>query len=194
MATAGPGSLRRLAERAEDAITTRRQQRANARLRDEQGLAERVARSRRFVFLCYGNINRSAVAERHLQHLLGDEVEVRSCGLHDVDGRAADPTMVEVAAGAGISLDPWSSRRADAALIGSADLVLAMEAWHLTRLQRLLPQSRGRAYLLGATTDDPAVPLEIADPYGRSTADYERAFAQVTAATGHLAALVRPGD
>jgi protein-tyrosine phosphatase len=187
MAPAGRLSPSRLATRAVDTIGTRRERQANARLRATLGLIPTVRRSRRIVFLCYGNINRSALAERHLETLVGEQIVVESCGLHDVEGRAADPNMVDLAARHALTLDPWSSRRATPELMTGADLVLAMESWHLTQLHRRLPATRGRAFLLGATTDDPAVPLEIADPYGGAPEDYELAFEQVTTATAHLA-------
>lgn len=171
-----------------------RERRRNSRLRAESGLTSLIEESRSILFLCYGNINRSALAERHLRELVSALVTVRSCGLYRLEHRPADPQMQRLAAEHGVSLQDWASRRVSAELVEDADLILGMEAWHLISLYREFPKARGRSYLLGATTQDLQVPLEIPDPYGRSVADYRASYEQVTRATSQIATLIASGQ
>jgi protein-tyrosine-phosphatase/formate-dependent phosphoribosylglycinamide formyltransferase (GAR transformylase) len=170
---------RRLATLAE----RRRQRRLRAR-----GLPlSSIREARSVLFLCYGNINRSALAERHLRQLTGDEFAVASCGLHRHARRAADPQMVAVARENGIDLDNWSSRTLSAKLVHSSDIIFAMEASHLSQLLADYPAARGRTFLLGSMSPDADSPLEIEDPFGKPRADYERCLREVVAATSSLA-------
>ncbi len=146
-----------------------------------------IQQARSVLFLCYGNINRSALAERYLRPLLGDGYTVMSCGLHRYAQRAADPQMVAVARDSGVDLDNWSSRTINAELVRAADVIFAMEAVHLSRLFAGYPETRDRAFLLGSLNATPDGPLEIQDPFGKPRAAYERCLREVVAATSTLA-------
>jgi protein-tyrosine-phosphatase len=174
-----------LRARLVDTCRTQLEHRRNQRMRARGGV-EALPGGASVLFVCYGNINRSALAHRYLEQLAGTSVNVDSCGLHTTVGRSADPRMVEVAASHGVDLSGWSSRVVTVERLCSADLVLGMESWHLARLRRMFPAVRSRACLLGACSNDPIVPLEISDPFGREMAAYETCFQQVGHATRHL--------
>lgn len=164
--------------------------RHHARLRAKGEVARQVAAARSILFLCYGNINRSALAHVYLDGMLdGRGPALASCGFHPVDGRPADPKMVEVARAAGVDLAGWSSHQLTAEMVRDADVILAMEIRHLERLEREHPASQGKAFLLGAVTKDARVPLEISDPYGGAREGYEAVFGEVTTAAQAIAEL-----
>ncbi|MBV1914285.1 MAG: ATP-grasp domain-containing protein, partial [Pseudomonadales bacterium] len=80
------------------------------------------------LFLCYGNINRSALAERYFKHLVSaDNISVVSAGFHEVEGRPADPVMVEVAGETGIDMHGWSSKLVTREMVIGSDIIFVME-------------------------------------------------------------------
>lgn len=143
------------------------------------------------LFLCYGNINRSSLAEKCLyQHLEARQknITINSAGFHPKENRPADPAMVEIARQQGIDLSQWSSRRVTEKLLADADIVFAMEIKHSNILREQYPAYKHKVHLLGTVTDNSAIaPLEIADPYGQPTETYQQCFKQIYATTKIIA-------
>ena len=129
----------------------------------------------RVLFLCYGNINRSALAQAHAQSHLQVPARFQSAGFHTPQGRPADPMMVEVAQGLGLALADWQSRTLTAEMVRNADLILAMEVHHIDRLLQTDPEARAKTCLL----DGSASGAEIPDPYGHPRTVYEQVAARV---------------
>ena len=188
------GTLRRgLWTRALDRPRSVLERRKQERARSDGTVVRAVAGvEKRILFLCYGNINRSALAERYLKHLLDGDATISSCGFHAQDRRAADPLMAALVKEHGFSLEGWSSRAISREMVAQADVILAMEAKHLVRLYRDYPDAKGRAFLLSCVTPPGTMALEIRDPFGRSRSDYEQCWKEITQATSTLAVLMRP--
>lgn len=150
--------------------------------------------AKHLLFLCYGNINRSVLAEKCLTRHLGHQphgITIRSAGFHPKPNRPADPMMVAIAKEQGIDLSNWSSNKVDEAILAAADVIFVMEIAHFHIICDKFPKYRYKIHLLGAVTDNPEqVPLEIADPYGKTVAIYQRCFHQVNAACQTLAKLL----
>ena len=140
-----------------------------------------LAEARQVLFLCYGNINRSALAQAYAQSRHGQRLQFVSAGFHAPGGRAADPAMVDVAAGRQIDLSQSLSRTLDAQMVRDADLILAMEVAHLDRLVQQHPSARGKAFLLGAAAATEPRAVEVPDPYGKARSTYELVCRQVMA-------------
>lgn len=139
----------------------------------------RLAGARRILFLCYGNINRSAVAHAHAQKRYAGRFEFASAGFHNPGGRPADPVMVEAAAAAGIDLARWQSCALSPEMVEQADVIFAMEVAHLDRLLQTHPTAGGKAFLLGAAGASGPGDAEVADPYGQTRVNYDRVCKQV---------------
>jgi protein-tyrosine-phosphatase len=139
----------------------------------------RVRQARSVLFLCHGNINRSAVAQLHAERRWGTRVQVASAGFHAVGDRPADPTMVQAADDAGLDLSNWRSRVVTQELLARADVVFVMELTHADRLEREFPAARDKVLLLGAASAVDARATEIADPYGRPPEAYAQALRRV---------------
>jgi len=146
---------------------------------------------RHILFLCYGNINRSALAEQYLRQLVGQKVKVSSCGFHGTDHRPLDATMRTLANEAGIYFGSWSSRTINRKMVSEADLIFAMETAHLVRLFSEYPESRGRAFLLSCVTRPNTIPLEIRDPFGGQPETYRRCIREVTYATTTISEILK---
>jgi len=119
----------------------------------------------RLVFVCDGNICRSAYAEECARSM---GIEATSVGLGTRGGDKTPTFMVEIAAEAGVDLTNHCSRPAELVLhsLRTSDLVLAMEPKHLTSLRGVLPAAVQRT-LLGLWARDRRAHIE--DPYGLST-------------------------
>ena len=135
--------------------------------------------ARRVLFLCMGNICRSAFAATAAAPRL-PEVAVESGGFYRNGGRPTPDHVVQAAAKFGVDLSSWSSRRLTAEQVAAADLIIAMDLANLERLQREFPEAMVRATLLGLFR--PSGPVEIADPISLSPAATERVLGELHAA------------
>lgn len=134
------------------------------------------------LMVCTGNICRSPMAEgllcKQLPESLKQLVSIRSAGTHGLHGNRAEPFAVLAAAGHGADISGHRARVLDAAMIRGADLVLAMEKYHLRKINDLLFFRCRYALLLGSFAAD-RENAEIEDPYGRPLADYEACAAEI---------------
>lgn len=172
------------------ALHERRRLAAERRAARPGGAARKqLASAHSVLFLCYGNINRSALAHAYAEMQFPARFSISSAGFHAESGRPADPPMVKVAGERGVALDTWSSTTLDRALVEKADIILAMEVAHLDRLFTEFPEAKGKAFLLGAPIASRVEEVEIGDPYQKSQATYigvrDRVLAAIDAWFAH---------
>jgi protein-tyrosine phosphatase len=130
--------------------------------------AQRRARPdevRRLVFVCHGNICRSAYA-----HVLAERAGARvaSFGLSTSTGKGAHPPVVAMAARRGVNLTAHRATDIDDFVSQEGDLLLAMETRHLRKLAADPALSHLPRLLLG-TFARPPVP-HLHDPYDEDEA------------------------
>jgi protein-tyrosine-phosphatase len=149
----------------------RRQMKQAARQPDE--LAGQVAQAHAILFVCTGNIIRSAFAAELLRsRSLGwGDGRIRSAGLFATAG-PAHPTAVECARRFGVDLSPHRTHRLDCSDIEGVDVVFAMEIDHVVEINRRFPQHRHKVYLFGCLDDDAQ---DVADPVYAPKDVFERA-------------------
>ncbi|MGD0201585.1 MAG: ATP-grasp domain-containing protein [Bryobacteraceae bacterium] len=123
-----------------------------------------IARARRVLFLCRGNICRSPFAERALQLAARGAVECASAGSYPVAGRRSPDAAIEAARRLGVDLGSHRSRVLERALADSADVILIFDREQQSALEAWYPEALDKVHYLGAL--DPTGPLEIGDPYG----------------------------
>ena len=154
---------------------------------DQDSLASRIASAKTIVFGCYGNINRSALAEHDLRSrlALGANVRLHSAGFHQREGRPADASMVAVAAEHGLDLSAHRSRKYTPEMVADADLIFVMEVPQVMRLAEAYPEAADKILLLGCLDPDGA--LEVVDPYGGTPDGYAQIFTQVRVCTAAIA-------
>jgi protein-tyrosine phosphatase len=124
---------------------------------------------RSFLFVCFGNIMRSPMAESLFRKELGslaDERSVRiaSAGLHATPGNLAHPWALASAAKLGISLEQHRAQLLTAAMVREADAIFAMDFQNKAELLTLYPEAKARIFMLRACLQDSSQ-MEIPDPY-----------------------------
>lgn len=127
-------------------------------------LAQRVAGAQTILFVCLGNIIRSAFAAELLRtRSVGRAVgRIRSAGIAARPDSPAHPGAVECAWRFGVDLNAHRARRLEGIDLEEADLILAMEIDHIVEIARVFPQHAHKTYLLGCLTEEED--LDVADP------------------------------
>lgn len=126
--------------------------------------------ARSFLFVCFGNIMRSAMAEFLMQQVLREleieqRVEIRSAGLHAIAGREAHPWAQEAAAGLGISLAGHRAKPLTREMMEEADCIFAMDFQNKAELLTLYPEFHAKIFMLSAYAEGAGRDREISDPY-----------------------------
>src|SRR5689334_60368 len=107
----------------------------------------------RVLFVCHGNIIRSAIAEALLrQHLAraGATAVVRSAGLSATLDRPADPRAVDAARSLGVDLSGHRATPLNASLVDEADLIFIMDRLNEAEVLARFPGARGKLRRLGS--------------------------------------------
>ncbi|MEU4653545.1 low molecular weight protein-tyrosine-phosphatase [Streptomyces sp. NPDC023723] len=151
----------------------------------------------RVCFVCTGNICRSPMAKavfhaRLTEAGLDGLVEADSAGTDGWhEGEGADPRTVDVLEANGYAVD-HTARRFDASWFARLDLVIALDAGHLSGLRRLAPTARDAAKVRLLRSYDPAADdLDVPDPYYGGADGFEECLEMVEAASTGLLAAVR---
>lgn len=138
-----------------------------ARARPESRGRLSGVRPRRLLVLCYGNIYRSPFVAALLSRVAG--IEVRSAGFHPRVGRETPLEFQQIAKCYGIDLAPHRSRLIDAAAVERAEAIVVMDRHNWDRLRESWPSAMTKVIWLGGFLEHG--PVEIVDPYGRSSAE-----------------------
>lgn len=151
-----------------------------------------VGNPEKIVFVCTGNICRSAFAEKLLKNRIGIKTPVvESCGLF-VEVCSPSPHQAVLAAEKiGLNLGSHLSKGIGCCDMESADLILAMEYWQYRKLVRLLPGKRRNIRLLREFCPFPENLLcNIYDPFGLSQNHFEHCFAQIQRSVATIRSLI----
>jgi protein-tyrosine phosphatase len=140
----------------------------------------------RVVFVCWGNICRSPMAERVAEHAAQKEgirgVRFSSAATSGEElGQPMDSRAEKVLRRHGYRSDLHSAHRITADEIAEADLVVAMEDIHVTKMAGLAPEARNVSLL---TDFDPnAEPGSgVPDPWYGSASGFEETLTAIEAA------------
>ncbi|WP_049897629.1 low molecular weight phosphatase family protein [Nesterenkonia massiliensis] len=102
--------------------------------------------------VCTGNVCRSPLTERLLQHALDDiapgQFSISSAGTLGLTGQSVEPQIAEIAAEQGVSLSGFTARELTPDLILQAHLILTMERDHRSRIVQLVPAALRRTFTL----------------------------------------------
>ena len=124
----------------------------------------------RLVFVCKGNICRSAYAEAVARSL---GIEAVSCGIDTIEDAQANEAAIRTAQKRGLDLDEHKTTPIMYLILRNSDLLVAMEPWQAKFLGKHLSRKH-YCTLLGLWTQ-PFLP-HIQDPYGSASGHFENCF------------------
>jgi len=127
------------------------------------------ASAKSIVFVCFGNIMRSAMAEQWMIRAMHEDhrhdIEVSSAGMHATSGNSAHPWAQLAAEGAGLSLANHRAQLLTQEMVDETDALLAMDFQNKAELLAQYPDAADRVFMLSAYADPPMTGREIPDPY-----------------------------
>ena len=145
---------------------------------------------KRILCVCTGNSCRSIMAERVLQEILKNEgIKVGSAGISPFEGMGATDYAVEVMAEKGFNLVNHQTRSLDKEMIGTADLILAMEKFHEDAVLRIDPGAKDKVFLLGSF--GVGSETEISDPFGKPVEVYRECLELIEKAAEGVAEKIK---
>lgn len=136
------------------------------------------------LFVCHGNIMRSAAAAEFLRGELDAAgitgVTVASAGTHARDGKPADARAQEAARLHGVSLQRHGATRITARHIADFNVIFAMDELNFVNILTAFPQARKKLMLFGGMNATGTYrPHEIADPYLAPNSDVADTIAMI---------------
>jgi protein-tyrosine-phosphatase len=166
---------------------------AQRRSRVEAGLRG-APRLSSIVFVCHGNICRSAYAAVRLRTLLavrGGEVVVYSAGFLGPDGKPAPHDAVAAARRRGLDLSKHRSAKFDRA-IHAADAIVVMERWQAQAIRAEFGHGMPMPIViaLGDLDPEPFSHQAIRDPYGHPAAFFDDCFERIDRCVARLASML----
>lgn len=129
----------------------------------------------RLVFVCKGNICRSAYAEAVAQSLGIDAI---SCGLDTIEDAPANKSAMLAAKNLGFDLEGHKTRPVMYLILKKTDLLVVMEPWQAVFLNKHL--NRTHHYTLLGLWGVPELP-HIQDPYAAVDVYFDRCFSYIQA-------------
>lgn len=153
-----------------------------------------TVRCRHIVFVCHGNILRSAFAAALLIRELDadEELVVSSAGLHAQVAQPADPRGVEAAQLFAVDLRPHRAAPLTAELVRAADMLIVMDYANEAECRAWFPEAATKLRLLGSfDSRSRRRSVEIQDPYTLDDTGVSRCYDDVARCIDGLRAALR---
>lgn len=166
-------------------VSTRKRRQRARRLHTQnfRRFVDSPQRTHKLLFLCYGNICRSPVAEC-LAKQFYPESQIRSAGFHFTTMRGSPELVRQVAQIYSVDLSKWSSSRVDLAMVDEADAVFLHDMRDYDGFCEQFPEQKDKLLFLGMFSDNPT--LEIRDPYQATPKETARILRQILEAVRGL--------
>ncbi len=138
--------------------------------------AKLMARSKRILFVCKGNICRSPFAEQIARRYLPD-VAVESCGYYPKSGRKSPATAIVAARKFQVDLTGHESRGLENDLVNTDGIVIVFDKENYLALTNRFSHLNKRIFLLAELGGDSSPYIE--DPFGGGQEEFEATYRQI---------------
>jgi len=144
------------------------------------GTLGKLPRPGRVLFVCHGNICRSAFAEVYFRHQTLHYQQLRhtnvaSAGLKTTAGKPANETAIRIAAEMGIDLSGHQTQCVTPELLDKSDIIFVFEKWHREGIRRQFPSHRHKCVYLGWLHSTHPT-RHIPDPYNKDESTFRETF------------------
>lgn len=146
-------------------------------------LRKKIKLSKKVMFVCKGNICRSAFAEIYFNNKM-PEIKTVSCGYYHKANRSSPKHAVEAAALLNIDLSNHKSKLITENLIQSVDLIITFDKDNITSICALSPDAKNKIYPLRCMVNDEF--LYINDPYNKSLDFFTNTFGIIGSALDNI--------
>lgn len=150
-----------------------------------------ISRDGPVLFVCYGNIIRSALAEalfrRHAVSLGINKPDACSAGLSARPGREADARAVAAGKALGVDLTAHRAQRVTDSLVDGASIIFVMDRLNEAQLLARFPRARRKVRRLGSLAIERSSDI-IPDPYVLDADAVTAAAKRIDVATSALVA------
>ena len=116
---------------------------------------------KKIITLCVANFCRSPVAEKILNEIYNDELELTSAGLYPMTESNMDKRSANFLKSIGITNTLHLPKKITSQMINNCDLILCMDHYVLSDLNKLSPRNSSKFKLI--TFQSPRI--QIPDPY-----------------------------
>jgi protein-tyrosine-phosphatase len=135
------------------------------------------------VFVCTGNVCRSAMAEGMLRERLSHEgkkdITVSSMGIHGLDKEPASQIAQLVCKEHGVDISSHKSRSLVGSELVDADLILTMDLVQRDFVRLFFPQVADCTFLFGSWPDEGGKKQCVPDPIGKPISAYRKVHAMI---------------
>ncbi|MCI9287340.1 MAG: low molecular weight protein arginine phosphatase [Clostridia bacterium] len=136
----------------------------------------------KIMFICTGNICRSAMAHKLMQKKLKDnevkDIDVYSCGIFAENGDASTYNAIEVTKEYGVDLKSHKATNIRDSKIDEMDLILCATMSHKYSVIQMYPSLANKIYTLKEYVDENK-DLDIKDPWGYDIEIYRFCIAEI---------------
>lgn len=153
------------------------------KIKTDQSLIKEISpKPKNIVFVCTGNICRSAYGEKKLATLIDSAAyNLTSAGVATNDGKAANKDAIRAADRRGIDLSSHKTSIATDEKLEEADLILIKDTSHYKLIK---DQFKDKTKFLGIYSDSNRT--SIKDPYGKSDEVFDQCFDQIDSSLSNL--------
>lgn len=132
----------------------------------------------KIMFVCTGNICRSAMADGYMQSLVNkktnkEEMIISSCGIYAISGQKATDNAIAVMKDYGIDLTKHRAKSINDIDIQNYDIILCMTELQKECVKKLYNKISDNVYTLKEYANNKSSYIDIDDPWGLSKDVYE---------------------